>query len=82
MFCSQCGSKMDDNATEGASGSIKLMFYYNLDTNEDTIGEIKYHQLKFEYRNEPLEVPDNSTGGTPDNNTDNNTAQLINNKTL
>lgn len=84
-FCT-LSIKMDDNATEGASGSIKLMFYYNLDTNEDTIGEIKYHQLKFEYRNEPLEVPDNSTGGTPDNstdnNTDNNTAQLINNKTL
>lgn len=44
---------MSDNATEGASGSIRLMFYYNLDNIEDTIGEIKYHQLKFEYRNEP-----------------------------
>lgn len=45
--------KMSSNAVENASGSIRLMFYYNLDNNEDTIGEIKYHQLKFEYRNEP-----------------------------
>lgn len=62
-FCT-LSIKMNDNATVGASGSIRLMFYYNLDTNEDTIGEIKYHQLKFEYRNEPQEVQDNSTGQT------------------
>lgn len=45
--------KMFDNAAENSAGSIKLMFYYNLDNNEDTIGDIKYHQLKFEYRNKP-----------------------------
>ncbi len=45
--------KMFDNAAENSAGSIKLMFYYNLDNNEDTIGNIKYHQLKFEYRNKP-----------------------------
>ena len=55
---------MSDSAVEGASGSIRLMFYYNLDNIEDTIGEIKYHQLKFEYRNEPQEVPDNNTWNT------------------
>ena len=45
--------KMFDNAAENSAGSIKLMFYYNLENNEDTIGDIKYHQLKFEYRNKP-----------------------------
>ena len=51
-FCT-LSIKMSSNAAENASGSIRMMFYYNLDNNEDTIGEIKYHQLKFEYRNEP-----------------------------
>lgn len=65
-FCT-VSIKMSDNATEGASGSIRLMFYYNLDNIEDTVGEIKYHQLKFEYRNEPQEVPDNNTDEIPEN---------------
>lgn len=63
-FCT-LSIKMFDNATEGASGSIRLMFYYNLDNNEDTVGEIKYHKLEFEYKNEQQETtPENNTGET------------------
>lgn len=77
-FCT-VSIKMFDNATEGASGYIRLMFYYNLDENEDTIGEIKYHQLNFEYKNEPQEtIPDNNTGET----TDDTTNDIANNTTV
>ncbi len=44
--------KMLNTATEGDSGSIQIMFYYNKDYNEETIGEVKYHKLNFEYRND------------------------------
>lgn len=53
--------KMENSAKEGDPGAIRLMFYYNLDKIEDTIGEIKYHQLKFEYRNKPQEVSNKNT---------------------
>lgn len=59
--------KMLDNAKEGVSGSIRLMFYYNLDNSEKTVGEIKYHQLTFEYKNKPQ----------IDNNTDNTTTKTV-----
>lgn len=55
--------KMLDTAKEGVTGSIRLMFYYNLDNIEETIGEIKYHKLTFEYKNKP------QTAANLDNNT-------------
>ena len=37
--------KMFDNAAENSAGSIKLMFYYNLDNNEDTIGDMEKNEV-------------------------------------
>ena len=42
--------KMNNTATEGSAGSIKLKFIYN---NDDKATTYKYHKLNFTYNNNP-----------------------------
>lgn len=65
--------KMLNTASEGDSGSINIMFFYNNDTIEESINNVKYQTLKFVYSNEQLQEntdSNTSTGGTNTGETD------------
>lgn len=47
--CCWLSIKMLDTAQVGDSGFITLNFFYNEDTFENTINEVKQHELTFEY---------------------------------